>query len=76
MAIDVEIQDECGTTLARYDGPPIGLQLLKLAPAKSVCFRFIVPWGDATFNQEQIKSFGMSSKTRCLEPQTLIATTS
>ena len=55
MAIDVEIQDEKGNRLASYDGPPLGTQLLKLAPAKSVCFRFIVPWGDTTFNEEQIK---------------------
>lgn len=54
MAIEVEIQDERGSTLARYDGPPIGLALLKLAPAGSCCFRFIVPWGDTTFNEEQI----------------------
>ena len=55
MAIDVEIQDERGEALARYGGPPLGLQFLKLAPPQSACFRFIVPWGDATFNEEQIK---------------------
>jgi len=55
MAIDVEIQDERGLTLARYEGPPLGHQFTKLAPPSSACFRFIVPWGDATFNQEQIK---------------------
>jgi hypothetical protein len=55
MAIDVESQDERGLTLARYDGPPLGHQFPKLAPPGSVCFRFIVPWGDATFNQEQIE---------------------
>lgn len=55
MAIDVEIQDEQGLTLARYDGPPLGHQFTKLAPPGSACFRFIVPWGDATFNHEQIK---------------------
>ena len=55
MAIDVEIQDERGLTLARYDGPPLGHQFTKLAPPGSACFRFIVPWGDTTFNQDQIK---------------------
>ncbi len=55
MSIDVEIQDEQGRALAHYDGPPLGLQFLKLAPPQSTCFRFIVPWGDATFNAEQIK---------------------
>jgi hypothetical protein len=55
MAIDVEIQDGRRLTLAQYDGPPLGHQFTKLAPPGSACFRFIVPWGDATFNQEQIK---------------------
>ena len=55
MAIDVHIQDESGVSLARYAGPPLGLPFLKLAPAQSACFRFIVPWGDATFNEEQIE---------------------
>jgi hypothetical protein len=55
MSIDVEIQDEQGLALARYDGPPLGLQFLKLATPKTACFRFIVPWGDTTFNEEQIE---------------------
>lgn len=55
MAIDVEIQDEHGGTLAQYSAPPLGLPFLKLAPPGSACFRFIVPWGDTTFNEEQIK---------------------
>ena len=55
MAIDVEIQDERGASIARYDGPPLGHQFTKLAPPGSVCFRFILPWADATFNEEQIK---------------------
>lgn len=55
MAIDVEIQDELGETIARYDGPTVGHDLLKLAPPGSACFRFILPWADTTFNQEQIK---------------------
>jgi hypothetical protein len=54
MAIDVQIQDERGVALAQYEGPPLGLPFLKLASPGSSCFRFIVPWGDATFNQEQI----------------------
>ena len=55
MSIDVEIQDEQGRTLARYDGPALGLQFLKLAPPDSSCFRFILPWADTTFNEEQVK---------------------
>jgi hypothetical protein len=54
MSIDVEIQNEQGLTLARHEGPPLGHQFTKLAPADCACFRFIVPWADATFNQEQI----------------------
>jgi hypothetical protein len=42
-------------TVARYDGPPLGHEFTKLAPPSSVCFRFIVPWGDTTFNEEQIQ---------------------
>ena len=55
MSIDVEIQDEGGGALARYAGPPLGLPFLKLAPPESLCFRFILPWADTTFNEEQIK---------------------
>jgi hypothetical protein len=55
MSIDVEIQDEQGGALARYEGPALGLQFCRLAQPQSACFRFIVPWGDTTFNQEQIQ---------------------
>ncbi len=55
MAIDVEIQDEKGASIARYDGPPLGHQFTKLAPPGSACFRFILAWADTTFNEEQIK---------------------
>jgi hypothetical protein len=55
MAIDVEIQDETGTCIARYDGPPLRHQFTALAPPDSACFRFILSWADATFNEEQIK---------------------
>jgi len=55
MPIDVQIHDESGKALATYDGPPIGLPLLKLAPVNGVCLRFVVPWSDATFNSEQLK---------------------
>ena len=56
MVIDVEIQDEEGLAIARYDGPPLGIEFIELAPAGSACFRFIDPWGDTTFNQEQIRA--------------------
>ena len=55
MSIDVQIQDEHGGVLTQYEGPALGLPFLKLAPVQSSCFRFIVPWGDTTFNEEQIK---------------------
>jgi hypothetical protein len=54
MAIDVEIQDEQGLTIAQYNGPPLGNEFMKLAPPGSACFRFIDRWGDTTFNQQQI----------------------
>lgn len=55
MSIDIEIHDAQGRTLARYDGPALGLPFLRLASPGSTCFRFIAPWADTTFNQEQIK---------------------
>jgi len=55
MPIDIEIQDERGGTIARYDGPFIGLGFVELASQESTCFRFIDPWGDTTFNQAQIE---------------------
>ena len=42
MAIDVEIQDENGACIARYDGPPLRHQFTALAPPESACFRFEV----------------------------------
>ena len=54
MPIDVEIQNESGDALARYEGPPLGLKFTKMAPPCGACMRFIVPWGDTTFYQEQI----------------------
>ena len=55
MAIDVEIQDESGNTLEKYEGPSFGLPLLKLASFTGPCLRFVLPWADATFNSEQVK---------------------
>jgi hypothetical protein len=55
MSIDVEIQDERGNTISRYEGPALGLPFTGLAPADSACMRFIEPWCDATFNQAQIE---------------------
>ena len=56
MAIDVEWQNELGETLARYDGPDLEASFVEAAPSSSVCLRFIDPWGDTTFNQQQLKS--------------------
>jgi len=52
--VDVEWQGEDGETLARYEGPLITLALLEQADPSSVCLRFIDPWGDTTFNQQQL----------------------
>ena len=68
MAIDDEIQDEEGLTIARYDGPPLGIEFIKLAPPGSACFRFIDPCGDATFNQAQIEV--LNSELRLAAKQT------
>ena len=57
MPIDVEIKDECGSTISRDDGPFLTLDFVEIAPLDSVCFRFIDPWGDTTFNQTQIEVF-------------------
>jgi hypothetical protein len=55
MPIHVEMQDERGSRVARYDGPSLGFEFLKLAPVDSACFRFIVLWGNTTFNEGQIE---------------------
>ena len=54
MPIDVEWQDEDGATLARYEGPFVTLTLVERADPASVCMRFIDPWGNTTFNQQQL----------------------
>ena len=54
MGITIQWQDEEGKVLAQYDGPPVGLWLVKDAPQCSVCLRFIDPWGNTTFNQSQL----------------------
>lgn len=54
MSIEVEIQDERGNTISRYDGPALGRPLTRLASSDSACMRFIAPWCDATFNEAQI----------------------
>ena len=52
--ITIEWQDEDGTTLSTYDGPPLTSEILENVPSESVCLRFIDPFGDTTFNQLQI----------------------
>jgi hypothetical protein len=57
MGIDVELQDERGSTLARVGDP--GSVLVQVLPdendASFVCLRFIDPYGDTTFNQHQVR---------------------
>ena len=54
VAIDVEWQDERGRTLARYDGPTVTAALLRYADPQAACLRFIDPYGNTTFNQQQL----------------------
>ena len=54
MAIEVELQDEHGVTLATYDGPALTFELLRLIPQSAALLRTIDPWGDTVFNQIQI----------------------
>ena len=54
MPIDIEWQDEDGGTLARYEGPSLTRTLVERADASSVCTRFIDPYGNAVFNQQQL----------------------
>ena len=54
MPIDVEWQGEDGDTLGRYEGPLITLDLVERAEPTSVCLRFIDPWGNTIFNQQQL----------------------
>jgi hypothetical protein len=63
MAIDVEWQDERGKTLARYEGPLLDMAFCALGQPDSVCFRFIDPYGNTTFNQWQIESFDQELRT-------------
>jgi hypothetical protein len=57
MGIDVELQDERGSTLARVADP--GSVLVQAMPDENdtsfVCLRFIDRWGDTTFNQHQVR---------------------
>ena len=54
LPIDVELQDEQGQTLARYDGPAVTRMLVERADSTSACVRFIDPYGNTTFNQLQL----------------------
>jgi hypothetical protein len=54
LPIDVEWQDEDGETLARYDGPLVTVTLVERADPTSCCLRFIDPWGNTIFNQQQL----------------------
>lgn len=36
-------------------GPRLDVRLVEHAPTASCCLRFIDPWGDTTFNQQQIE---------------------
>ena len=78
MAIDVELQDERGQTLARYDGPAVTRALVQRADPASVCVRFIDPYGNTTFNQLQLSILvreleALESRTRDGQAQVIRA---
>jgi len=54
MPIDIEWQDEKGRALGRYEGPSLTRALVERADPSSVCLRFIDPYGNASFNQQQL----------------------
>lgn len=54
MAVDVELHDGQGRTLAVYEGPPIDLRVLQFFPADASCLSAIEPIGNTVFNQIQI----------------------
>jgi hypothetical protein len=57
MGIDVELQDEAGSTLAKVGDPGSVLKqaLPDVDDASFACLRFIDPYGDAVFNGLQVK---------------------
>jgi hypothetical protein len=55
MAIDVEWQDESGNTILAYNGPAIDAKVWSAFPNSGTCLRFIDPYGDTVFNQQQIE---------------------
>ena len=78
MPIDVELQDEQGLTLARYDGPAVTQTLVERADPASVCVRFIDPYGNTTFNQLQLSILvreleALESRTRDGQAQVIRA---
>jgi hypothetical protein len=54
VPIAVEWQDERGSTLTKYAGPPVTWPLVELAGQTTTCLRFIDPYGDTTFNRQQV----------------------
>lgn len=54
MAVDVELQDERGRTLAVYEGPLLDSRVLQYFPADAPCLSAIDPIGNTVFNQIQI----------------------
>ena len=68
MAINVEWQDERGAILARYEGPSFTLTLVERADPASNCMRFIDPYGNTTFNQQQLPV--LVQELEALETQT------
>lgn len=68
MPIDVEWQGEDGETLARYEGSFVTLSLVELADPASTCMRFIDPWGNTIFNQQQLPV--LVQEIEALEAQT------
>ena len=71
MPIRVELQDERGGTIGLYLGPHLDLGFVESASQETSCFRFIDPWGDTTFNQEQIPVLIAEFKAEALKTSDL-----
>jgi hypothetical protein len=57
VGINVEIQHESGETIAEFLDPEGAITRLVVSQHEnrhSICLRFIDPYGDTTFNQQQL----------------------
>ena len=59
MGIDARIEDENGGCIEELldETSVVNKLLLNMTEKNSICFRFVDPYGDTTFNQEQLPVF-------------------